>query len=223
MTPSEIFSLRMELSAAGIVLRACCPNGDYVEVVTVSETGIRALLYDFPEAVDTGIFVGDSLIPVASIGAAKAVLAQAERDKKPPLPAAEEPKYTGRGGNRKTSKLEPVHKAQSFLVSYLARGVRRAADVRQRAKEQGIPLRALRAAAQALGVIIERVRRAEDQRTECWTWRLEGVVGELLPPDHDQMGRPMPQKDRGRNNSSSSSETGVRGFGRPLYYRRERF
>jgi hypothetical protein len=75
MSPGEVFSLRMELSAADIPWRAVYPNGERVPFPTISESGIRSLIIDYPQADRTGILVDGKIVLVAGLDEAKAALA----------------------------------------------------------------------------------------------------------------------------------------------------
>jgi hypothetical protein len=68
----KAFALRMELSQASIPWRACYPSGDdFVRFATVSEAGIKMLIGDYPDAIETGIFVAGRLVRVASLEAVR--------------------------------------------------------------------------------------------------------------------------------------------------------
>jgi hypothetical protein len=54
---AKAFALRTALSQAGYRWRACSPDGETVSFETVSESGIKMLISDFPEATETGIWL----------------------------------------------------------------------------------------------------------------------------------------------------------------------
>jgi hypothetical protein len=54
---AKAFALRTALSQAGYRWRACSPDGETVSFETVSESGIKMLISDFPEAIATGIWL----------------------------------------------------------------------------------------------------------------------------------------------------------------------
>ena len=72
--PGEIFELRMALSQDRIPWRACYPNGDRVHFPTISESGIRSLIIDYPDADRTGVLVDGKVVIVAGVEDARAAL-----------------------------------------------------------------------------------------------------------------------------------------------------
>jgi hypothetical protein len=64
---SKAFALRMGLSQAGIPWWPCLPDGRRAGFQTVSESGIRFLIIEHPEATETGIFIDGALTIVDEV------------------------------------------------------------------------------------------------------------------------------------------------------------
>jgi hypothetical protein len=66
----------MALSEAGIPWWACDVSGNSVGFQTVSESGIRLLISDYPRTTETGVMADGRIVLVTSLEAAQAALAQ---------------------------------------------------------------------------------------------------------------------------------------------------
>jgi hypothetical protein len=223
----------MQLSAAGIDWRAAYLNGDYIRAATISGSGIAAQISDYPDAALTGIWVGHKLVVVDSLAGAKAVLAQANLEANPPPPPGPV-KFTGRGGNRIQPQvsLDAGYRAQKFIVEYLASGTKRAADIWRAGTERGFSYITLKRAKKACGVITEPVLAPGKKTVDHWTWRLGPTVNfepkqhspsqlQSTPPKAESRTEGGDQsKERGRGGDSSNSSSAVKGFNRPLHYKK---
>jgi hypothetical protein len=64
---ARAFALRMALSQAGYTWRACDPDGDFVPIATISESGVNLLITDYPEATETAIWADGKLTIVTEV------------------------------------------------------------------------------------------------------------------------------------------------------------
>ena len=112
---AKAFALRMALSQAGIPWRACCPDGDYVRMATVSESGINFLIIEHPEATETGIWLDGGFTIVTEV---------------PPTPEQFEAKRIGEEEARAAARIAEEQAQQAALVE----GAR--AKERQRKEEK---------------------------------------------------------------------------------------
>jgi hypothetical protein len=205
MNSLQAYRLRLALAAAGFIPTPCKGGKPvFVPHNIPSEGAIRTWANLYDGADETCIRIGEEFVVVASVEAAKAFSRMAEQEE-----TRSDNKPARRPAKRPTR--DAGYKAQRFLVEFLSPGPRRASEVKQAARAQGISGITLRRAAKVACVVVEPVLRAGGGLVDHWTWRLGDIAWKPKAPEPVEARQASQDFDRPKD------------FGRPLSYQKVRY